>query len=67
MRTRLNLFADGANPPSALFLSHPLTPPNPSPAPTVEDQDTGDVIPGIDEDALNADDLDTDQLTSPED
>ena len=32
-----------------------------------EDQDTGDLIPGVDEDALDRDDLDTDQVADPAD
>lgn len=31
---------------------------------TEEDQDSGDVAPGVDEDALDDDDLDTDRVTS---
>ncbi len=37
----------------------PASPPTESP----EDQDTGDLSQGVDEDALEADDLDTDTVT----
>jgi hypothetical protein len=54
--------ADGAGAPSALLASS-----DPARFPAEpEDQDTGDVPTGVDEDALNEDDLDTDQVTSPD-
>ncbi len=65
MRMRRNPFADGANSPSALSAGS-LPPANPFPSPNPDDQDAGGVAPGVDEDALNADDLDTDRITSPD-
>lgn len=63
MRTTSNSPADEALASSALLASSPVLFPDPAP----EDQDTGDVPSGVDEDALNEDDLDTDRITSPND
>ena len=61
MRTRTtpNPLAGGAAAPSArLAPAHEIAPGQA----TLEDQDTGDLDQGVDEDALNDDDLDTDQI-----
>ncbi len=54
-----NVAADGAPVPSALLAGagpafEPAEP---------DDQDTGDISEGVDEDALNEDEIDTDQVT----
>ena len=57
--------AGGVATPSALLRAASNGSPEHFPAALPEDQDSGDVAPGIDEDALNEDDLDTDQITTP--
>src|SRR5579875_3342571 len=64
MRTS-NHPADGASTSSALLAGSPGPLP-PQSLPGEEDQDTGDIPAGVDEDELNDDPLDTDQITSPE-
>ena len=39
---------------------------SPAPDPLPEDQDTGDLPTGVDEDALDADEIDTDRVTAPD-
>jgi hypothetical protein len=64
MRTTSSSLADGAIASSALLAN--TVPPSIPNAPLLdeEDQDTGDLPTGIDEDALDDDPLDTDRITS---
>lgn len=63
MRTS-NFLADEATTSSALLANSPSNPPVYPIAADEEDQDTGDLPTGIDEDALNDDPLDTDQIAA---
>ena len=68
-RTTPSSVADGAPAPSALLDALPETSPLPGLTGLTreeQDQDAGDLPTGVDEDALNEDDLDTDQITSGE-
>jgi hypothetical protein len=66
MRTTSNSLADEAPTSSALLANSPSTPPvHPIPD-SEEDQDTGDLPTGVDEDALDNDPLDTDTITAPD-
>jgi hypothetical protein len=59
-RTRSNSLAGGSFLPPASSDAGP----DRFPAGTEADQDAGDLLPGVDEDALEHDELDTDRITS---
>ena len=62
MKLKSSSLADGASAPSALL--EPGPPPLVDPDPRSEDQDTGDVSSGVNEDDLDHDEMDTDRVTS---
>lgn len=66
MRTTSSLLAGEASASPALLGLAGLPLPDAAPPPGPDEQDSDDLSPGVDEDALEADEVDFDRITSPD-